>query len=94
MSKYVMLGKWTDQGAHDYTNTLQRVSDDAESFVGTGGEMLDVYWTMGNYDVVMIAEFPDDESAAAAALKVAGASWLRLTTMRALDKDTIGKLVG
>jgi uncharacterized protein with GYD domain len=35
-----------------------------------GGEVKDIYWTMGAYDIVAITQAPDDETATATAAKV------------------------
>ena len=93
MPKYVILTNWTDQGAHDTKNTLQRTDDAAEAFSGVGGTTDSVYWTMGPYDVVTVADFPDDESASSAALKVAKQGHARTTTMRAFAREDMERII-
>ena len=93
MPKYVILTNWTDQGAHDAKNALERSDDAAEAFSGAGGTADSVYWTMGPYDAVTIADFPDDESASSAALEVARQGHARTTTMRAFVREDMERIL-
>jgi uncharacterized protein with GYD domain len=45
------------------------------------------YWTVGPYDLVGIAEAPDDERATAFALELGSVGNVRTTTMRAYDRE-------
>jgi uncharacterized protein with GYD domain len=45
------------------------------------------YWTVGPYDLVAIAEAPDDEGASAFALELGSVGNVRTTTMRAYDRE-------
>lgn len=94
VAKYVILINWTDQGAHDYTNTLQDLETVAEAFAGAGGKLLDVHWTMGPHDIVAVAEFPDAASATAATLKVNGRGSMRTLLLPAFDREQIARIVG
>lgn len=94
MVKYVILVNWTDQGAHDYANTLQDAQAVAEAFDGAGGKLVDAYWTMGQYDIVVIAQFPDELAAASAALKINGQGRMRTEILRAFEQDQVASLLG
>jgi uncharacterized protein with GYD domain len=52
-----------------------------------GARIEQVYWTVGPYDLVVILEAPDDESATAMLLELSSAGNLRTTTLRAYDHD-------
>ena len=93
MAKFVSLISWTDQGVHNYTDTIKRAEAASADFARLGGKLVDIYWTLGPYDIVTVAEFPDDETATAAALRLAGAGNIRTTTMRAFDRDEVTKIV-
>jgi uncharacterized protein with GYD domain len=41
----------------------------------------------------VISEFPDDETATAAALQLAAGGNVRTTTMRAFDRDEVTKII-
>src|SRR5262245_21408061 len=47
-----------------------------------GGNLKQIYWTMGAYDIVSGLEAPDDESATAFALAVSSLGNLRTSTLR------------
>ncbi len=84
MSKYVSLFNWTEQGVKNHRDTLDR-ADAAKKVASDLGGSFELYWTLGEYDIVAISEFPDDESATAFLLRVASQGNLRTKTMRAFD---------
>jgi uncharacterized protein with GYD domain len=57
------------------------------------GGSLDVYWTMGQYDMVAITEFDDDETAVAFLAKVSSLGNVRSQTMRAFDADSVRSIM-
>lgn len=93
MARYVTLINWTDQGVRAFRDTLDRANAASQLFESFGGSMVDIYWTIGQYDLVTIADFPDDETATAALLRVSEAGNIRTTTLRAFDHDSIGRIV-
>ncbi|HEY7281592.1 MAG TPA: GYD domain-containing protein, partial [Actinomycetota bacterium] len=58
-----------------------------EAFGKLGGRLVDLYWTLGQYDVVAIMEFPDDETATAAAVALGGQGNIRTQTLRAFGRE-------
>jgi uncharacterized protein with GYD domain len=58
------------------------------------GGSLEVHWTLGEYDIVAISEFPDDETATAFLLKVGSLGNIRTKTMRAFDANDVQRIVG
>jgi uncharacterized protein with GYD domain len=84
-----VLLNWTDQGARSYKDTVDRAEAAAKALEGLGGRMKDIYWTLGAYDVVAIAEAPDDETATAFAMATGGQGSIRSTTLRAFDRDEV-----
>lgn len=59
MATYVVLAQFTDQGIRAVKNSAQRASQAAEMARSFGCEMKEIYWTMGQYDIVTIVEAPD-----------------------------------
>ena len=90
MPKYVVLMNWTEQGIKSFNESVDRY--EAVKSIGDVS-FTDTYWTVGQYDLVGIAEAPDDESLAAALLKVGATGNLRTTTMRAFDADTMRNII-
>jgi len=89
MPHYVVLLNWTEQGARNAKDTVQRAAQARQVVESLGGKMETIYWTMGAYDVVSIVEAPDDETATAALIKIAGGGNVRTQTMRAFTTEEV-----
>ena len=63
MPLYVTLGNWTDQGTRDFGGAVQRANGFRELVEQAGGRVRELVWTMGEYDFIILAEAPDDETA-------------------------------
>lgn len=87
MPTYVVLMNWTDQGARAARETVDRYEAGKADLAQHGVTVKDAYWTVGPYDVVTIAEAPDDETATAAMIRLASEGNVRTTTMRAFTVD-------
>jgi uncharacterized protein with GYD domain len=85
MPTYISLVSWTEKGIGAFKDSVNR-ADAANALMGKfGGRMKDIYWTLGPYDIVVVSEAPDDESATAFALELGAMGNVRTTTMRAFD---------
>jgi uncharacterized protein with GYD domain len=93
MPKYVSLISWTEQGVKNYRDTVSRADDAMKAAADMGGS-LEVYWTLGEFDIVAISEFPDDETATAFLLKVGSLGNIRTKTMRAFESQDVQRIVG
>ena len=69
MPLYVTLGNWTDQGTRDFGGAVQRANGFRELVEQAGGRVRELVWTMGEYDFIIVAEAPDDETAATLVLR-------------------------
>jgi uncharacterized protein with GYD domain len=89
MRSYVTLMNWTDQGAKNSRETIRRAKAFRVLIESRGGKIREHLYTMGEYDIVMVTEFPDDDAAAAAVLALASLGNVRTKTMRAFtDGET------
>ena len=93
MPVYVSLVKWTDQGIKNYRDTVDRARDYSALVERNGGRTRELLWAIGEYDIVTIAEYPDDETATAALLQVGALGSVRTTTMRAFDADEMTGII-
>ena len=93
MATYVSLINWTEQGVRGFAQTAQRADDARRTATSLGGEIRDIYWTLGPYDVVVVAEFPDDETATAYLLAVGAKGNVRTTSMRAFTAEEIQEII-
>ena len=62
MPQYVTLYNWTDKGATSVKDTVNRYQAAKQLAESVGGKLETTLWTIGPYDLVGLAEFPDDET--------------------------------
>jgi uncharacterized protein with GYD domain len=93
MPTYVSLLNFTDQGIRTVKETIQR-GDSAAELAQQHGGTLQLYWTVGPYDLVAIIEAPDDESATAFLLEAGSLGNIRTTTLRAYDREEMSSILG
>ncbi len=72
MPQYVALIDWTDQGVHNFKDTVDRYESAEKAFQDIGVSFTNIWWTLGAHDIVATIDAPDDETLAAALLAVAG----------------------
>lgn len=86
MTTYIMLINWTDQGIRDVKSSPKRL-DAARKLLGEmGGTLKTVYLTMGDHDLVAIADAPDDAVIARFALTLGQAGNVRTRTLKAFPE--------
>jgi len=93
MATYISLINFTEQGIKDIKNSPTRLDNAKALARSLGGEMKQVFLTMGGYDMVAILDLPDDEAAAKMALTVGAGGNVRTTTLKAFDEATCRKIV-
>ncbi len=93
MPTFVRLVNWTDQGIRNFKDTPKRADAFAELLQQKGGKVKDIYWTLGAYDIVAIAEAPDAETITATMLQLGAQGNVRTTTLQAFGKDEIAKII-
>lgn len=86
MPTYVALANWTDQGIAEFKASTKRADAFAKVLQQAGGKLRDIHWTIGPYDIVAIADVPDDETMTAALLQLGALGNIRTTTLRAFSK--------
>jgi uncharacterized protein with GYD domain len=91
MPRYVTLYNWTDQGVKSAKETVNRYQAAKQLVESKGGKIETILWTVGPYDLVTVANFPDDETGTAVALQLAATGNLRSITMRAFNE---GEMTG
>ncbi len=93
MATYVSLINWTEQGIKNFRDTTQRAQDFTKLVESSGGRVRELLWTVGEYDIVCIAEFPDEESGVAALLQVGSAGNIRSNTLRAFNAEDMADII-
>ena len=94
MATYVSLMKLTDQGIKDIKDAPQRIKDGIKGVEAMGGKVTSFYLTMGDYDYVTIAEFPNDEIGMTYLMGLGSLGNVRTTTLKAFNTQQITEMVG
>lgn len=93
MPHYVVLYKLTDQGIRNIRQTVERARENKAETEGRGFVVRDVYWTQGQYDVVVIIEAPDDQTMMAGIMNIGAAGNARSETLRAFTSEEMEEVV-
>ena len=93
MATFVSLVNWTDQGIKNFRDTVRRAEDYRGLVEKNGGQVRQLVWTLGEYDLVAVTDFPDDETATAVALQTAAGGNVRTTTMKAFDAEQMSAII-
>ena len=94
MARYILLMNWTDQGVKNVKDSANRLDAAKALAKKMGCEMREFYMTVGAYDMVVIAEAPNDETFAKFSLNLAMGGNIRTTTLKAFPEDAYRKIIG
>lgn len=93
MPTYISLLRYTQQGIAGVKGGPARLDAAKEAYKKAGGELKAFYLTMGQYDMVVIAELPNDEAVARLALGLGAAGNIRTETARAFTEAEYRNIV-
>ena len=93
MPTYVSLCKWTEAGVQNARETTKRAEAAKAAVRKLGGKLTTILWTQGNYDLIAISDFPDEESAMAFLLTLGGQGNVRTETLRAYSRDEMSSIL-
>ena len=92
MAINITLANFTEQGIKGIKDSPQRAKAFRELAKKHGVTVRDLYWTVGQYDLVTITE-GTDEALTAVLLSVAKLGNVRTCTMRAMDEETLKRVL-
>jgi uncharacterized protein with GYD domain len=93
MPIYISLMKFTDQGIKDIKEAPKRAEQLVQGLEAMGGKLLGLYFTMGEYDYVGIAEAPSDEVALTFLMTMGKAGNVKTTTLKAFKLEELKAIV-
>jgi len=93
MVRYVTLIQFTDQGARNVGDSLQRASAFGKSVSDAGGKLISQTWTVGQYDGCVVFEVPDEATGSVLLVKLAKDGNVRTQTMRCYNNDEFATIV-
>jgi uncharacterized protein with GYD domain len=92
LATFVVLGNWTDEGFKNVKDAPSRIKDTHKAVAEAGGKM-QLYYTLGEYDFIMVFDMPDEKSM----LKIL--AWLgrkgnvRTKTLKAWTEEEAAKVL-
>jgi len=92
LSNYVILGNWTEQGIKKVSEAPERIKETRGMIEKAGGKM-QLYYTAGKWDFVMIVEIPKDEDLMAILLCIGSMGNIRTVTMKAWNEADGAKIL-
>jgi len=93
MAAFMTLLNFTEQGLHTVKDTVNRAQNFEKAFEAVGGRKIGVWWTLGQYDLVLISEAPDAETATRLMLTLGMAGNVRSVTQQIFSEDEMAKIV-
>src|SRR3989442_3036542 len=87
MAMYIGLIRFTEQGIRNIKDTVKRGEAAIAEAEKMGLKITEEFWTMGNYDVVVLCEAPDDATMSAFMLKIGSMGNVKSHTLRAFRKQ-------
>ncbi|HEX6440637.1 MAG TPA: GYD domain-containing protein [Stellaceae bacterium] len=93
MPSYIMLANWTDQGARQVKESPKRLDAAKRALVDMGGEFRSLYMTMGEYDLIVVYDAPDDAVAARFTLLLAQLGSVRTKTLKAFPEAAYREII-
>ena len=94
MATYIMLPSFTDQGIRKVKDSPKRAGAFKDMAKKCGATVKDVFWTLGEYDIVAIVEAPDDISMTALGLSSGALGNIRTQTLRAFAQEDMKTILG
>jgi uncharacterized protein with GYD domain len=93
MQTYLGLLQWTKEGVEKIKDSPARLDAAKKAFESAGGKISSVFMLMGQYDMAVIAEAPDDATMARVILSLASKGGIRTVTHRAFTEDEYRKII-
>ncbi|WP_298422653.1 GYD domain-containing protein [Rhodoblastus sp.] len=93
MKTFVTLYNFTDQGLQTIKDTVKRAEAAKAAAAKSGVKIKEILWLQGQFDLVVIAETPDNATANAFSISMLKAGNLRGQTLRAFTATEMAEIV-
>jgi len=93
MPTYISLVQYTSKGIEAIKESPKRLDAARKAFEAAGAKLKDFYLVMGEYDIVIVVDAPNDEAVAKVSLTLASKGMVRTHTFRAFTEAEYRKLV-
>jgi uncharacterized protein with GYD domain len=92
LPSFVVLGNWTDQGIRNVKAAPERIKT-THSMVEKANGKMQLYYTLGTYDFVMIVEVPNDEAIIEILSSLGSMGNVRTATMKAWTESEVATIL-
>ena len=93
MPTYLSLLNWTKEGLEKIKDSPVRLDAARKAIESGGGKLKSFYLLMGQYDMAILVEAPDDATLARINLSLAAQGGVRTETLRAFTEDEYRKII-
>jgi uncharacterized protein with GYD domain len=93
MVTYIGLLSFTDKGIQGIKQSTQRAAAAKEVGQQMGVNMREIWWTLGQHDIVCVLEAADEASITAFNLAIAGQGNVRSQSLRAFSAAEMDKVL-
>jgi len=94
MATYIVLANFTDQGIRNVKETGKRTDAFRQLAKAASATLKDIYWTLGQDDIIVTAEAPDDMAMTALGGALGKAGNVRTRTLRAFSQSDMASVLG
>ena len=93
MTTYIMLAKWTEQGALKVKDSPARLDAAKKALEAMGGKFTSFFMTMGRFDMVAVYEAPDDAVAARCTVQLGLLGNVQTETLKAFPEAAYREII-
>lgn len=93
MATYISTLRFTEQGVRSIGETTRRASAFKSAAKKMGVKVVNIYWTLGAHDGVLIFEAPDEQTATAAMLQLASLGNVQTSTSPAFNSSEMDAIL-
>ncbi len=94
MATFITTIKFTEKGVQAIGDSPKRAAAFKAAAKRLGVKVKEIYWTLGDFDGLVLFEAPDDETATAAMLQLSSQGNVHTSTCRAFAAAEMEKVVG
>ncbi|WP_207482995.1 GYD domain-containing protein [Arenibaculum pallidiluteum] len=93
MTTYIMLANWTELGIRQVARSPDRLDSARAALRDMGGDFKEFFMTMGEFDIVIVFEAPDDAVAARFTLMLGSLGAVRTKTLKAFPERAFREII-
>ena len=93
MATYIVLINWTEKGVQQVKDSPQRFDAGKKVLKDMGGDIKQIFLTMGDYDLVAICEAPDDAVMASFLMQLGMLGNVRTKTLKAFPEAAYREII-